>query len=466
MPTRTLEDELIQIFASTAPSRNREILIGYYGWKDGQCHTLAEIGSRYHMTRERTRQICAKLVKRKDPPSIPAPVTDRTLAFLEERLPASLETLQRQMVQAGLTRVGLRLENVESAARLLGRAVPFRVVRVETGKLAVRPHQVQVPPAAVELARKAIYYHGVTTVEQIRAAAAEKLAQEVDEPLVVQSVQLMQGFRWLDQQSGWFRLTGTCKHGLPKAVDKILAVAGSVGVADLRAALSRNRRMWQVLPPEHVLLEFCRQTPGVRLEGDRITSDPPRSWKKALTGVEARLVEILKEYGPVMERGELEDLCVGHGMNRFSFHAFIACSPVIAQYGHSVYGLLGAAVPPESVQSLIDRRRQQRAPTRVLDRHGRTPDGRYWLSYRLSKAASTYAVITVPAALKEVVAGRFRLLSPEGRQVGTLAAKDGRAWGLGAYLRRRGASIDDHVLITLDVHERTAVIALGAEPPG
>ena len=61
-----------------------------------------------------------------------------------------------------------------------------------------------------------------------------------------------------------------------------------------------------------------------------------------------------------------------------------------------------------------------------------TEDGNVWLKYRLSKAASTYAVITIPAALKKIVRGRFQLLAPDGRNIGTLAAKDGRAWGLGA----------------------------------
>ena len=110
-----------------------------------------------------------------------------------------------------------------------------------------------------------------------------------------------------------------------------------------------------------------------------------------------------------MERGAMEDLCVAGGMNRFSFHAFVSWSPVIAQFGHSVYGLLGTEGPPKQVKELLAKRRASRANHRVLDRHGWTDDGKVWLRYRLSKAASTYAVITVPAALKKIVRGRFQL---------------------------------------------------------
>jgi len=465
MPGKTMEEELIQVFASTSHERNQEVVIGYYGWKDGQPHTLAQIGKRYGMTRERTRQICAKLVKRDNPQAIPAPVTDRTLDFLKQRMPRLAATLEEEMLRAGLTKVGLRLENVQRAAKLLGRPVPFAVVRVGTGKLAIAPEQAGVPAAVVELAKKEIYYHGVTTAGKIESVVSKKFPGRVEPALVTETLKLMDGFRWLDEQAGWFRLVGTCKHGLPKAIDKILAVAGAITVSDLRAAVSRNRRMWREPPPEKVILEFCRQTPGVRVQGNQIIPDPPRSWKGALTGVEAKLVGILKKHGPVMERSELEDLCVGSGMNRFSFHAFIACSPVIAQYGHSIYGLLGADVAPETVRSLTDKRRAQRSPTRVLAGYGRTEDGKVWLSYRLSKAASTYAVITVPAALKNVVRGKFQLLTGDGRKVGTLGAKDGRAWGLGTFLRQCGAQTNDRILITLDPRKREAVISFDRQAP-
>ena len=115
----------------------------------------------------------------------------------------------------------------------------------------------------------------------------------------------------------------------------------------------------------------------------------------------------------------------------------------------------------------MTQRRASRVNHRVLDRYGRTADGRVWLRYRLSKAASTYAVITVPAALKKVVRGRFQFIDSDGRDIGTLATKDGRAWGLGAFLRKHGARIGDHIVLTLDLKQRTAEVTWddGADGP-
>ncbi len=475
----TLEQELIDIFASTPSQRNREILIGYYGWKDGRQHTLTEVGTRFGITRERVRQICAKLTKRLKTAPVSAPIMDRVLKLISEMLPAPAARIEAELAGQGFTAIGMSLETVAAAARLLDQSVEFEIVAVHPdnrpktasakrkgrathnvadGRLAVRPGQEKAVTAAIDLAKKEAYFHGLTTVERIERAIAKRGGDRTNTELVRQTVALMEGFHWLDQSAGWFCLLSIQRHGLPKTIDKVLAVSGEVTGEQLYKALSRNRRLWKEPPPENVLLEFCRRMPGVRVEGDRIIADPPRDWKKSLTGVEAKLVAVLKKHGPLMERGEMEDLCVGGGMNRFSFHAFVSWSPVIAQFGHSVYGLLGAEVSPEQVEKVLARRRADRANRRVLDGHGRTADGKVWLQYRLSKAASTYAVITIPAALKKTVRGRFKFLDADGREIGTLATKDGRAWGLGAFLRKNGAGIGDRIKLTLDLKKRTAAV--------
>jgi len=460
----SIEEELIDVFANTANERNRQILIGYYGWEDGRQHTLTEIGRQFGITRERVRQVCAKLTRK--PEGIEhfvAPVMDRALSLIEHRLPRPADDLERFLANEGLTRIGMSLEGVTAGAKLLERPVVFRIQKIDERRLAVESSQADLALTIADVAKKEVYFHGLSTVERIQRQTSRKQTGRMSLKLVRATLPLLKGFAWLDESAGWFRLKPIAKHGLPKTIDKILAVTGSVTVGQMRTAMARNRRLWKNPPPDNVLLEFCRQTPGIRVEDDRITADPPRDWRKALAGVERKLVEVLKEHGPLMERGAMEDLCTDDGMNRFSFHAFVSWSPVIEQLGHSLYGLLGADVSRREVQELIALRRARQSPHRVLDDHGRTDDGKVWLSYRLSKAASTYAVITVPAALKKVISGRFALFSPGGQSIGTLATRDGRAWGLGAYLRRQDAKVGDRVVITIDLRNRTAVVALEAE---
>ena len=57
-----------------------------------------------------------------------------------------------------------------------------------------------------------------------------------------------------------------------------------------------------------------------------------------------------------------------------------------------------------------------------------------------------------------MVNGRFEFLDADGRPIGTLATKDGRAWGLGAFLRKHDAQIGDRIVLTLDLQKRTAAV--------
>jgi hypothetical protein len=390
----TLENELIRIFATSPSMRNREILIGYYGWKDGHTHTLNEIGERYGITRERVRQICAKVTKKHSKTAtIPAPVMDRTLILIDKRIPVAAAVLEAELVEKGLTAVGMSVQAVAAGANLLNRPIRFKIVKVDESKpragrgakttakaksapgksakkhqaigyMAVRSDQVDAVPAIVEQAKKEVYFHGLTTIARMERKIARRYS--TSERLLRQVLMLIDGFRWLDESAGWFTIQGISKHGLPRTIDKVLAVAGNVAVAAIRTALARNRRLWKEPLPEKVLLEYCRLMPNVRIEGNRIHCDPPRKWKKVLAGVEAKLVGVLKKHGPLMDRGAMEDLCVAAGMNRFSFHAFISWSPVIEQFGPSLYGLLGAHVNQAKVDAMQAQRRAGRAPQRVL----------------------------------------------------------------------------------------------------
>ena len=326
------------------------------------------------MTRERVRQICAKLTRRpKNAPPVLAPVTDRALRFVESRLPAAAEAVEAELERDGLTAVGLQLEALAAAAGLLERPVRFRVVSVDGRRLAVTPEQVEAVPSIVDLARKEIYFHGLSTVAQIERLAAEKHPDRVGPRLVAETLPLVDGFAWLDEPGGWFRLRSIEKHGLPKTIEKILAVAGEVTVSQMRAAMGRNRRLWKDPPPENVLREFCRQTPGVRVEENRVAADPPATGGRCSPASSGNWSKCSAQHGPIMERGALEDLCVGGGMNRFSFHAFVSWSPVIEQVGHSVYGLLGAEAAPRQLDELVASRRASARRTACWTATARPP---------------------------------------------------------------------------------------------
>jgi hypothetical protein len=457
---QTLEDELLDIFALDGKGRDRDIVADYYGWKGRPGQTLEALGRRHNLSRERIRQVCVRAVKRVRGTKVFAPVLDRALSQIARRLPAPAETIEEELVAAGLTACGMRLEAIGQAAELLSRRRPFVLESIGARRLAIRPDCEAIPQAIVQAARRAVLTYGATTVRAVAAEVSSRCSGRVDHALVEATLEALDDFEWLSSKGGWFQLESLPQYGLPNMVEKVLAVSGEIEVSKLRAAILRYRRGGREVPPAAVLREFCRRLPGVRAKGRSVVADPRRDWREVLSGVEARMVGLLEEHGPVLERGVFEDLCVRRGINRFSFSAVIMCSPVIAQYGRSIYGLVGAKVDRRAIRRLVARK-PNGLSGRVLQQFGATDDGQIYLAYRLSKAAISGGVITVPAAMKERLQGKFALRSPDGQPAGTLVSKDGCAWGLGPVLRGQATSPGDHLLILFDTLHRVAEVHLG-----
>ena len=456
-----LEDELIAIFAPGFNQRDRQIVSEYYGWDGDGGHTLEHLGRKYGLSRERIRQICVRAIKRNHDTIVFAPVLDRALEFLGGRFPAGIESLQVEFDDAGFSKRRLPIKSVRLAGEFLSRDVTFAIVDIGQSWMAVSVEQAESPRAIVQAAKQVITNYGAARTAEVMAELADRSPQKFAPSLVRETLQTQNDFCWLDQRRTWFRLSTFPQYGLPNMVEKILSVAGEIEVAKLRTAMARYRRGGRQLPPPGILLEFCRQMPGVRIEGNRVISESRRDWRKILADVERKMVEVLKKYGPIMERTAFEEQCIRRGMNRFSFNAIVMCSPVIAQYGRSIYGLLGQKIDQKTVEELANRKAGP--PNRVLKAFGETDDGKVFLAYELSKAAISGGVITVPAALKRLLRGKYTLRTDQGHNVGTLVTRKGCGWGLGPALRGGDAKQGDHMLLLFDRPKRQAHIRVGDE---
>ena len=365
MPSLTLEGELAEIFASNDHQRNLDVLIMFRGWWDGRQYTLREVGEEFGLTRERVRQICAMLLRRHEGVShIAAPVMDTVPEIIDQCVPCTASSIEAELIQRGLTKVNMRLETVLASAELLKRPMKVAIAKIGGRRMVAPPKQLKIIKMIADLAKRKSHCHGMATVDTIGQAISKKFPRCGGVALVREILPLFEGFNWLDEQLGWFRADKVRKNGLPAAVDKVLSVAGKVTLKELHAAVRRDPRLLPKLPPQHVLVEFVRQMPGVRVKGTKIIADPQRDWREMLVGVEAELVEVLSEQGPIMDRKDLEEACVARGMNRHSFLSFVAWSSVIAHLGHSIYGLVGSRLSRSKEKELADLRRRRKSSPR------------------------------------------------------------------------------------------------------
>ena len=307
-------------------------------------------------------------------------------------------------------------------------------------------------------ARRLVEHWGATTVDDL---GARLLAEGFDvEPRLLRStLESIDGFRWLDRSHEWFWVRGT-RNRILNLIQKIMSVAGSIEVAELRVGVGRHHRMKGFRPPREVLASLCVDSGLYGQEGTRIVGgeDLP-DWRDVLGRNERMLAEALFDAGPVMRREDLENLVVGQrGLNRGSFYVYLTYSPIIERYAPGVFGLRGARVSAAQVDSLIP----PRVRHQVLQDHGWTEDGKLWAAFRISPASESTGILGAPAAVRAVTTGSFDLLAEDGSAVGTLVVEQ-NMWGLTPYFRRWGIESGDYVVIALDLSSRVATIIAGTE---
>jgi hypothetical protein len=382
---------------------------------------------------------------------------DRALQLAGEQLPISASALQDSLREAGIIDSDFSVGSLLSAAELLGREVPFVVPAEGASDLA--PIGNWAPSSVVRsTARRLVEHWGATTVDDL---SARLMAQgfDVEPHLLLSTLESIDGFRWLDREREWFWVKGT-RNRILNAVQKIMSVAGTIEVAELRVGVGRHHRMKGFRPPRDVLAALCVDSGHYRQEGSRIVGgDDLPDWRDVLGRNEQLLVEALFDAGPVMRRDDLESLVVGQrGLNRSSFYVYLTYSPIIERYAPGVFGLRGAQVSAAQVDSLIP----QRVRHQVLQDHGWTKDGKLWAAFRISPASESTGILGAPSAVRSVTSGSFELLAEDGSTVGTLVVEQ-NMWGLTPYFRRWGVEAGDYVVISLDLAGRRASIVAGTD---
>lgn len=89
-------------------------------------------------------------------------------------------------------------------------------------------------------------------------------------------------------------------------------------------------------PPERVLLEFCRQAPGLRAYDETVKAEAGVNQGDVLAQIERDAVHILSEHGGTMPKSEFMSVCLGMGVNRQTFYHCLVNSPIISRYARGL----------------------------------------------------------------------------------------------------------------------------------
>jgi hypothetical protein len=460
---RTVEEELVQVlpmFAPRANPRTVQIALVWLGVDQAVDPTLREIGNRFGVSHERVRQIAAGMERALRERHQCLPTLQRTVAAVAPFLPATLSEVESRLRDLGLSEGRLPLPRIHRLAGMAGIDVPWCVTEVGGVSVVVCGAHRHLPAHVTEYCRDAIRRWGTTTIDDVLAIVRADFGG-VEPTILRWLVQFLSGFSWLDEATGWFWLREATRNRLLTPIRKVMAVSHRTQISSVRDAISRVYKLEGFSPPRRILLELCRQLPGLRVEGDFVVADPVPDWRSELEYVERTLVEILTLHGPVLSRPRFEELSLAAGVNRSTFYAYLNYSPFIERLASGVYGLRGSDIPPGTVEALIPPRRSF-ATTVRLD-FGWSPDGNVSITYRLSSGMLLSGVCGIPAGIRDHIQGEFELRTSDGTTIHRVTVRGSTAWGLRSLYTRRGGDEGDTLRLTFDIKSRIVTAEIGAD---
>jgi hypothetical protein len=337
--------------------------------------------------------------------------------------------------------------------------VPFATEELGGQQFVLRPGQEDLAGRVAKLARKAVARNGAGTVRAVADAAGRRMGEAVGPELVARVAGGLDGFRWLDQAGGWFTLKSR-RNALWRPILKILAVARRLSAADLRVAVGRDDRRRAVIPPPAVLLELCRDVPGLHVDGTEVHADPSLDWRQVLRGDERALVEIFTAHGPVIRYEDLEEHRLRADIRRTTFYQYVSRLPVLRRYGRQLYGLVGAEVTPGMIEALQEHAAR---PQRSLTGASWAPDGTLHLAFRLGLGQVNSGALPLPGRLRRQLPDALSVRTDDG-PAGTARVGAGFFWGFGPLLRRHDARPGDRLCLVIDPVRRTARVRLERGP--
>ena len=342
MLNQALESELLALLGGDEKAR---IAARYCGFDGSGGTTLQAAGAEFGISAERVRQIVGEVMRRRSPASPPAPILIGAISFIAANAPGFADDIEPKLQSAGLSSLPFRIEGILRAAELFGKPVPFSLTETQRARL-VHSFSPQFLDAIVNAARRTIERLGLATLRSVSTALADAAPEAADRGFIADVLSGAGDFRWLDQYSEWFWLPAVPRNPVVRRIRKILAVANPVRFTELCAGVAREYRLQSESPPPAVLLELCRQIPGMRVAGEFVEADPRIDLREVLGEVEQAIVELLAAQGGPMRRADLAAGCLERGLNRSSFYSALKHSPVIALLPANQVQLVGAGIAP------------------------------------------------------------------------------------------------------------------------
>ncbi|MFC2048359.1 sigma factor-like helix-turn-helix DNA-binding protein, partial [Chloroflexota bacterium] len=326
-------DQEVDALVSNLDERENFILLHRFGVDTNL--TLEEIGDRYKITRERVRQIQAKIQKKLVARATRIPLFYSQAAILVLRRlgeDTSLELWQKKLTDINILKEGSSLRLLVAIGRATGvskLALPEEFS--QWLKQRVSAHILAVSKSVLDKARK---LHRNCGAVRARSLVTERVSESD-----VEQILRLNGFA--EEYPGWWAKDGG--ESVPERVaTKVIACCGPVSASEMRYALSKHLSRFQLpAPPSEVIAKVLEKRGEFILNDGLLSRRRPLLVRVNLTGPERLFLKDMKTEGPILSFEIIHFSLVEAGFSTASVTSLLKYSPLVRKIKTPFYTMLG-----------------------------------------------------------------------------------------------------------------------------
>ncbi|MGV9792572.1 hypothetical protein [Gordonia sp. NPDC003422] len=432
----------------------------------GEAATLDEAGAAIGVTRERVRQVVAKIKPHLEGVAVAQAMEIANVLVADSPVP---EPIGDHLASLGLTRSTLTGAAFLNILGITGTS-PTGLVGTDLVCMdgwVVEESEVPLMKA-LSTASRHTSAHGLTTVEEIRQDLASPgiPLDCADIEIVLRrepSVRWAGEWLWVEKDND-----GLHANRLVNTARSILSVNSPQTVASIHEGA---RRMWKfrkidVLPPVAAMTVFFEDSPYFVVDGELVRPVEPLDYHDVQGSISATMIAVLKESPyQVMDRRSLEEACIDAGISKGTYGVWTTYAEWMEKFGSNVWGLRGSTPNPAAVQVI-----RQAAKARSMAEPRRKSwawahDGRIVQTMDVTTSFMNTGVMTFVSEIQNMLAGDALKVEFDGATVATvkLGAEHTFCWGWFPAIKAMGTKPGDVLRIAVDVAARTAELKVGGQ---
>ncbi len=457
LPDDTLEtalDRLLKSILTNYSATHLDALGSRLGWNGTDPITLQRAGRLANITRERVRQIEAR-VKRIARSNIPD-VVHRMAAQLPKYEPELWSTIARRLCDRGITGTEWSAKSIKSVLDQCGLANWIFVEGARDSLVGPRDNEMLTQlNEIVGVARRACRASGSVSLDYV----SKCLPTPVPMGILRDMLHCAKDIEFISPDYCWVPRTPAKRVRIQNVTKKMLSINRPLKIGEIREGLNRkfsfrnktgSAKYEGVVPPSHILISLFRMYPQFRVVGDdTVDFIGELHQQNELTRPERAIVNAFKHCGTdALDRQTIKEYGDDRGINMSSLEVEMTYSPIVVQVKQNVWRLVGSDVSAESVVSVHERVRNKGFQRRLIDK-GRMPNGDFRIVFRLPRFVHNF-VASVPSEIGGLQLDEtFR--TPEGV---TLRCKNGAIFGFGKFLSKSDCKEGDYLIIDLNLRDR------------